>query len=124
MEFQGWDKLVAASNEVQTSFINTTLDPGVSRLAHFMVNTAQPIMHRKTFRMKNNTRAIRLAPLQHQFQVTVPYARRENSRPGTKAGTPHNYTIPTVNKTIGVGIPIFARETMQGLLNIFSKVKP
>ena len=91
IQMQGWDKLMQATQAVQTQFITQSFDPGLQQMNTTLTTKMKEKQHywlgkrkRGTPHMRDVTRGIRSGVLQYSTIVPVKYAQAENRRPGGK----------------------------------------
>lgn len=127
---QGWDQLVNATETVKTQFVYDVLDPNISNVNNFLWLKMKEKMHYWTGKrkagkphMRDVTREIKNGVAQYSVNVPVPYARRENMRPGSKLGSgPHNFISPAIQLTIQ-NLPYLLKPIQLWINNEFAKVQ-
>lgn len=115
-----WNSFLRGSIEGQKNFIINAFDPGLGRVGEFLNNNMISRMHYWTGAMVSTTGLHKEGVLRYVHEVPVPYAAKENRRPGDKPGFgPHNFWEPAINDTIQRAIPILIDELIRYIVSHF-----
>jgi len=119
-----WQAFLKGTEEAKTKFIMDAFDPGLDRLAQFLQNDMTSRMHYLTGAMVSTTEYHKVGPLHYEQNVPVPYAGKENRRPGVKPGFgPHQFWEPAVNTTIQQAMPALVDELIRYIVSHFGGPK-
>ena len=115
-----WNNFLQAPERLKTNFMFDAFDPGLGRVADFLNTDMINRMHYLTGAMVSTTNVHKVKPLEYRQEVPVPYAAKENRRPGSKPGQgPHNFWEPAIQNTISRAIPMLIDELIRYIVSNF-----
>jgi hypothetical protein len=92
-------------NRIGTNLITQVINPELDSWSKDIETGFHSRQHRWEGTMIAKTKAYSITPEKKEVRVDVPYANRENERPGNKGrgkgtghGTPHRYVEPTLQE--------------------------